>query len=622
MHEDTTNDQDDVDLMEVEDAIALAGMNHENDEEELRHMNQVRRRYENSLRGEENRFLPVKTERGLILNTQTFPDMDEPCQDEADATDQQETVQDVKVRDKGDVKRAEVPKTTSVLNLVAERQKALDDLRLEVGNLASSFLENPEERIQNLDRLILMLEELPALLRNTGFRLLSTSINELLKDVIPNYKIAHHNSENTLQRKETRKLQNFENAILRSARNHLTYLEKNVKNKHRLGSSVGTHSVKCLCELLISHPHFTYAPNIIRLITPLMNHKSQSVQAIVKDAFENLFKNDKKGEVSLTAVRSIKAYVKGKKYKCKAAFFDCMTTLRLSYIDMTAPENARDNGKVSGRHNQRLSKKQKKHQKQLEKVEKEMLEARGEESKAQRNKNFTEVSKIMFELVFRIIKSACDDGVDGTDRLHSLLPSALKLVSKFCHTINVDYLDNLIRVLSQVLYKNAGQLSTMEKLLCIKTAFDILTGPGEFLTYDPGHFTKELYQILPMLDLNEEATAFTVCSIVKSMLLRRKRFVSKGLVQALTKALCGASLHLTPDESAEYLQTVKEVKSAHLRTFEAMLECEDEVVPNAVSALGLSNSSASVVLWELALLKNHFSPGSAKHAAILLAVRE
>ena len=55
-----------------------------------------------------------------------------------------------------------------------------------------------------------------------------------------------------------------------------------------------------------------------------------------------------------------------------------------------------------------LSKREKKRQKQLAKVEKEMLEAKGEEAKEVRNRNFTEVAKVVFEMIFRIVKSSVE----------------------------------------------------------------------------------------------------------------------------------------------------------------------------------------------------------------------
>ena len=99
--------------------------------------------------------------------------------------------------------------------------------------MASNFLENPEENIQNLENLIDMLDELPPLLAKIGFKLITASVNEILKDIIPSYKIDHHNQDNSevLQKKGTMKLQKYENALLQCAKSHLMKLEVYVKNK-------------------------------------------------------------------------------------------------------------------------------------------------------------------------------------------------------------------------------------------------------------------------------------------------------------------------------------------------------------------------------------------------------
>ena len=52
-----------------------------------------------------------------------------------------------------------------------------------------------------------------------------------------------------------------------------------------------------------------------------------------------------------------------------------------------------------------------------------------------------------------------------------------------------------------VILCTGGDLGPSERVLCVRATFDILTGPGEFLTYDPGTATRTLLDIMPEIDL-------------------------------------------------------------------------------------------------------------------------
>ena len=51
--------------------------------------------------------------------------------------------------------------------------------------------------------------------------------------------------------------------------------------------------------------------------------------------------------------------------------------------------------------------------------------------------------------------------------------------------------------------KRDGELGAADRVLCVRATFDILTGPGEFLTYDPGTATRTLLELMPEIDLNK-----------------------------------------------------------------------------------------------------------------------
>lgn len=54
-----------------------------------------------------------------------------------------------------------------------------------------------------------------------------------------------------------------------------------------------------MCELLVTHPYFNYSQNIAQVLIPFLNHRTASVREKVKNTCETVFKDDKKGEITL-----------------------------------------------------------------------------------------------------------------------------------------------------------------------------------------------------------------------------------------------------------------------------------------------------------------------------------
>ena len=583
--------------MDMEDAILLRGLGRnqalgegKGSQKLSKQETEALKRYEQEgmVSKEQRGLLPIKTKKGLVVKTMDVEENEEDGDQEMEEEEVEEEEEEASLVNGRGQER-------TVLSLLSEREETLEELKTQIGSMATSFLEDPEERMYLLEKLVQMIDKQAVHVRHVGFKLVSTTVGELLKDVIPNYKIAHHNQENSLQKKDTRKLQNFENSILTCAKNYLMKLEKVLKRQKIYDDSHSAiHALRCLCDVLVTHPQFNYATNIIKLVMPYMDIRSNVASDVVKTAFEQVFRADRRGEVSLDAVKHMKNYIKSKKYACRPKMIETFLCLKLNYVEKESVEEDKKKGK---KHKKELSKKEKKRQKQLEKVEKELLEARGEESRQLRNKNFTETSKIVFELLFRIVKS--------NEEHANLLPPALKCISKFCHVINVDFFDDLLRVLS--LLVREGDLRPQEKLLCVKTAFDVLTGPGEFLTYDPGMFTKCLYDMLPSVYLiREPDTSEVICSIVRKMIIKRKKLVSKDLVHAFAKSLAFVSLQLPAEEAVIYLETLNAIKTCHLRTFEALLESEEHI-PSKVMSFGHGDMDVGTFsLWEINLLRSHY----------------
>lgn len=63
---------------------------------------------------------------------------------------------------------------------------------------------------------------------------------------------------------------------------------------------LGKLAVTCMCDLLATHPYFNFSANIANFLIPLLDNKYQFVRLRVADCFSQIFKEDKRVELSLT----------------------------------------------------------------------------------------------------------------------------------------------------------------------------------------------------------------------------------------------------------------------------------------------------------------------------------
>ena len=96
--------------------------------------------------------------------------------------------------------------------------------------MATNFLENPEERMFLLDRLIkfMTLGQNDCSVEKTVIKLAAASVVEILKDIIPNYKIGDHETQDksVKLKKDTLKLHKHETALLNCVKRFLVKCER------------------------------------------------------------------------------------------------------------------------------------------------------------------------------------------------------------------------------------------------------------------------------------------------------------------------------------------------------------------------------------------------------------
>jgi len=123
------------------------------------------------------------------------------------------------------------------------------------------------------------MDMIPAL--HTVARLAAISVCEILKDIIPNYKITDvlEQTKDTKLKKDTLRLQKYENGILSCTKNYLIKLERIVskcknntkmqKGFMKISLTSQRYAIRCTAELLKTHPYFNYmSDNVVNFLVP------------------------------------------------------------------------------------------------------------------------------------------------------------------------------------------------------------------------------------------------------------------------------------------------------------------------------------------------------------------
>ncbi|XP_061087385.1 nucleolar complex protein 3 homolog [Conger conger] len=506
------------------------------------------------------------------------------------------------------------------------RRQKLEDRKLRIAGLGSAILSDPTVNIKKLKELRSMLMETDPCVAVTVRKLVMVSLMEVFKDIVPAYRIRPLTEEekSTKVKKETQQLREFEEGLVSQYKFYLENLEQTVKDwkqkKRKKSESVALQSykglaevaIKCICELLVALTHFNFHNNIIVMVVPLMNDPSKKVSEMCCEAVRKMLKQDRLGHAPLGLVKVISGLVKSRNYDIRPEVLKTLMSLRIKEVEVkkdtetVAPKKKFMTFKEKRKN---LSRMQRKWKKAEEKLEKELLEAEASESKEKKLKLHTETLNIVFLIYFRILKKA---------QKSVLLPCVLEGLAKFAHLINLEFFDDLLTVLHNLI--ESGDLSYRESLHCIQTSFIILSGQGDVLNIDPLKFYTHLYKTLFLLHAgasNDDITIVLQCLDV--MLLKRRKQVTLQRALAFTKRLSTLSLHVLPNASVGVL-------SANRMLMQTFPKC-DILLDNEAQGSGVYLPELdqpeycnphNTALWELHTLRRHYHPIVRKFAAHLM----
>ncbi|KAL6446957.1 hypothetical protein ACFW04_001383 [Cataglyphis niger] len=462
-------------------------------------------------------------------------------------------------------------KPVSTIELLACREELLRSKRFKIGILSSGILENPQLKSGNFKLLLDMMDERASEIYITIRKLAMVSLLEVFKDLLPSYSLLQISQEGVKLKKETLALQNYEGTLLSSYKNYLKRLEKisNILRKKKGDTRrvneremrLGEIAISCMCELLTTHPYFNFSVNIANYILPFLDNKQSNVRERVAQCISQIFKDDKRGQLSLTIVRKLNQYIKSRKHSVHPEVIKVLLSLRIKDIDLDKEKEEETKQKKLMSYKQRilaLSRRERKKSKKLEEVEKELLETKAEENKQAKSKILTEITSVLFTIYFRALKQAPNSKV---------LSACLEGLAKFAHCINIDFYQDLVSVIDRLIEED--HLGLRQQLHCIQCIFTILSGQGAVLNIDPYRFYVHLYKnILKVHCGRTHAETEIVLKTLMQILIHQRKRISQTRLIAFVKRISILALQLQHNATLATLGILKQVmqfgKAAHI----------------------------------------------------------
>lgn len=130
-------------------------------------------------------------------------------------------------------------------------------------------------------------------------------------------------------------------------------------------------------------------------------------------------------------MRLINHYLKTHAHNVNVEMLEVLLALRIREVNLDEEkEQEMKQKKLQSKRGNllQMSKKEKKRKKRLQELEKEMMETKAEENKQTKQKNMTEITKILFGIYFRILKSSTNTKVLGI---------CLEGLAKYKNTYNI-----------------------------------------------------------------------------------------------------------------------------------------------------------------------------------------
>ncbi|KAF8654101.1 hypothetical protein AX16_003634 [Volvariella volvacea WC 439] len=331
-------------------------------------------------------------------------------------------------------------------------------------------------------------------------------------DIIPGYRIRALTEKEKAEKvsQMVARTRDWEQGLVLVYQNYLRGLEAELKARSQLADT----ALQCMCTLLSERTHFNFRVNLINCIVARLSKKNLDQSArLCLETIITVFRTDTTGQQSLEVVQVLNRMIKERHFGVHPDVLSCLLHLRLKTeldvrsSDTKSEKNTASNGKPNkqgkgkNREQPHLSKAARKALKEKQEIQREFREAEAEVDKEERARIQTETLKLLFVLYFSILKNPNPT---------PLVPAALHGISKFAHLVNIDFFKDLMNVLKNLIEMYAMDETVPEdspqmtrdiqhRLLCIVTAFELLSGQGEALNIELSEFVTQLYKLIPPL---------------------------------------------------------------------------------------------------------------------------
>ncbi|KAH0604762.1 uncharacterized protein H6S33_006430 [Morchella sextelata] len=585
----------------------------------------------------ESTRLPIKTPGGAVLQS-VLPER----ADDSEGEGKEEEWAGVQEEEK----TQPVIKELEVRSKVSERQRVIN-AKEELSNAAILLNEDPEENVGLLKRLREISGDKNATIQKLA---LATQL-AIYKDIIPGYRIRPLTEEeqNSKVTKEVKKLRGFEQSLVANYQayvENLADLSRASRNEHSPNVvAVGKIAVNCACGLISTVPHFNFRSQLLKVIVERVSVKTlDEVFIKCRTTLEDLFRNDDDGAASFEAVQLLAKMLKAKGFMVDESVLNTFLSLRLlSELDVKASlETVENPRKRKKKDRQFRTKKARKSEKERKISEKEMDEADATVSHEEREERQSETLKLVFGTYFRILK----------ERPPGLMGATLEGLAKYAHLINLDFFGDLLVALKELIgaaledeeedddiETSTQRNATREALLCVITAFALLSGQGEGMSIDLTFFTTHLYATLLPLSMSPDLELSTKSlrlpdpndatppskrinvSTEIEMLIRALNTIffqqnanksnTPIRIAAFTKRLMTSSLNMPEKSALATLGMLNKMARKHQRRLHGLFSTEERVGDGTykmdIDEPEISNPYAATI-WETVLLRKHYSP--------------
>lgn len=310
----------------------------------------------------------------------------------------------------------------------------------------------------------------------------------------------------------------------------------------------GIVCIKSLTGLLETKSHFNFTSDVIQIVVQQLTHKNKEIYSLAVASVRKLYREDKTLQLSLDITQKVTKLLKQKSFGVRPDVLNVFLSLRLREIQLIEEDQKK---KMSFKDRQKMSRQDRKRNKEKAQLSHDLEESELKDKLKAKNTVQTRILEQIFLVYFNILKKAPN---------FKLIPCVLEGLSKFAHLINLEFFDDIIKIMHEMI--ESDKLSFRSKLHCIKTVFVVLSGRGEALMIDPMRFYNSLYNIILRLDVAGDLdNTVILAECIDMMFFKRRKSIPSARLLAFVKRLSAMTIQMDAVSAAIVLDLIRKLCS-------------------------------------------------------------